>query len=106
MEEFFAAMFDRFSVVFSIAFGVLVLIVVVRVIIKAVKGERIHITPVGAMRDLPESVTGIHDDFDKETVEEDGGEPGDPADTNAAEEAAEDKVEEADEASEEKDGEQ
>lgn len=38
------------------------LIAAIRVIVAARKGKSIDVTPVGAMKDLPSSVTGIRKD--------------------------------------------
>ena len=35
-------------------------IALVRILIKTIRGEKIRVTPVGVIRDLPESVTGIN----------------------------------------------
>ena len=47
------------GLIFSVIFGVITALAVIRVIIKMKKREPINITPVGVFNDLPESVTGI-----------------------------------------------
>lgn len=51
---------DYTGVVFGIVFAIIGILVVVRVIIKTKRGEKVEITPVGVLNDLPESVTGMN----------------------------------------------
>ena len=51
---------DYAGVVFGVAFAVIGILVIIRVIVKTKRGEKIEITPVGVVNDLPESVTGVN----------------------------------------------
>ena len=61
--------FEISDVLLGIIIGVLLVlltaIAIIRTIIKAERGERIEVPPIGVTNDLPSSVTGInkHDDL-------------------------------------------
>lgn len=67
ISNFLATFSDNLMSVFAITFGVLSMIAFVRMVIKFCKGEKISSLPVGVMKDLPSSITGInkHDDNNK-----------------------------------------
>lgn len=46
--------------IIGILFFLLSLAAIIRIIVKAARGERIDVPPVGVMNDLPSSVTGIN----------------------------------------------
>ena len=51
--------------IIGILFFLLTVAAIIRIIVKAARGERIDVPHVGVMNDLPSSVTGInkHDDM-------------------------------------------
>ena len=49
---------DHMGVIFGGFMAVLTLVAIIRIIVKAKRGEKVEITPVGIMNDLPESITG------------------------------------------------
>ena len=67
MEKVFA-FFDVLPWLLGGLFIVLGLLAVIRVLIKANKGETVHIEPVGVFQDLPGTVTGLQNP--KETRDE------------------------------------
>lgn len=50
---------DNIGIIMGAAFGIIVVIAIIRTLRKASKGESISVSPVGVMNDLPGSVTGI-----------------------------------------------
>ena len=46
--------------IIGILFFLLSVAAIIRIVVKAVRGERIDVPPVGVMNDLPSSVTGIN----------------------------------------------
>lgn len=56
---------DIFGIIVGILLVLLTAIAIVRSFVRARRGERIDMPPVGVMNDLPSSVTGInkHDDL-------------------------------------------
>ena len=62
---------DYTGVVFGIMFAIIGILVVIRVIIKVKRGEKVEITPVGVLNDLPESVTGMTRHRDALEVDDD-----------------------------------
>lgn len=57
---------DNFDYVFIGAFAVIVLIAIIRSIKKVSRGERVDVSPVGIVNDLPSSVTGVSKHLDDE----------------------------------------
>jgi len=66
--EFIESLGDILSYLVSGAFILLGVIAAVRVAIKASRGERIDVPAVGAIKDLPGSVTGINKHLDSEAI--------------------------------------
>ncbi len=46
--------------IIGILFFLLSVAAIIRIVVKAARGERIDVPPVGVMNDLPSSVTGIN----------------------------------------------
>lgn len=57
--------------IIGLLFIILSVAAIIRIVVKAVRGERIDVPPVGVMNDLPSSVTGInkHDDMRERSAE-------------------------------------
>ena len=51
---------DILGIIIGVLLALLIAIAIIRTIIKAKRGERIEVPPVGVMNDLPSSVTGIN----------------------------------------------
>ena len=51
---------DIFGIIVGILLVLLTAIAIIRTIIKAERGERIEVPPIGVTNDLPSSVTGIN----------------------------------------------
>lgn len=51
---------DNSEIAYGVLFAVLIIAVIVRVIVKTHRGEKVEITPVGVVNDLPGSVTGMN----------------------------------------------
>ena len=62
---------DKLGLLMGAAFGIIVVIAVIRSLVKVSRGESISVPPVGVMNDLPSSVTGInkHDDMSERSNE-------------------------------------
>ena len=62
---------DKLVLLMGAAFGIIVVIAVIRSLVKVSRGESISVPPVGVMNDLPSSVTGInkHDDMSERSNE-------------------------------------
>ena len=62
---------DILGIIIGVLLALLIAIAIIRTIIKAKRGERIEVPPVGVMNDLPSSVTGInkHDDMHERASE-------------------------------------
>ena len=56
---------DVLGIIIGVLLVLLTAIAIIRTIIKAERGERIEVPPIGVTNDLPSSVTGInkHDDL-------------------------------------------
>ena len=56
---------DVLGIIIGVLLVLLTAIAIIRTIIKAERGERIEVPPIGVTNDLPRSVTGInkHDDL-------------------------------------------
>ena len=56
---------DVLGIIIGVLLVLLTAIAIIRTIIKAERGERIEVSPIGVTNDLPSSVTGInkHDDL-------------------------------------------
>ena len=56
---------DILGIIIGVLLVLLTAIAIIRTIIKAERGERIEVPPIGVTNDLPSSVTGInkHDDL-------------------------------------------
>ena len=56
---------DVLRIIIGVLLVLLTAIAIIRTIIKAERGERIEVPPIGVTNDLPSSVTGInkHDDL-------------------------------------------
>ena len=65
MEYFLDHIYDKFEIAFGALFAALILIAIIRSAVKAAKGQRVSVPPVGVMKDLPGSATGIsrHEDM-------------------------------------------
>ncbi|MBQ9076112.1 MAG: hypothetical protein IJY32_09160 [Mogibacterium sp.] len=57
--ELFLKVLDTIRII-GILFILLSAAAIIRIIVKAARGERIDVPPVGVMNDLPSSVTGIN----------------------------------------------
>ena len=57
--------------IMGLLFILLSVVTIIRIIVKAARGERIDVPPVGVMTDLPSSVTGInkHNDMSERIQE-------------------------------------
>lgn len=57
--------------IIGILFFLLTVAALIRIIVKAARGQRIEVPPVGVMNDLPSSVTGInkHNDIKERSKE-------------------------------------
>ena len=57
--------------IIGILFFLLSVAAIIRIVVKAVRGERIDVPPVGMMNDFPSSVTGInkHNDMSERNQE-------------------------------------
>lgn len=51
---------DRLGIIMAAVLAVIVVIAIIRTLLKASKGESISVPPVGALNDLPSSLTGIN----------------------------------------------
>ena len=62
---------DKLGIVMAAAIGIIVIIVLIRTLLKASRGESISVPPIGVMNDLPSSVTGInkHNDMTERSSE-------------------------------------
>lgn len=71
MVEILEAIADKIGMIMGIALAVIVVIAIIRLVLKASRGESISVPPVGVMNDLPSSVTGIskHNDMSERSVE-------------------------------------
>jgi hypothetical protein len=69
--EVLASISDNLGMLFMLLLALITIIAVVRTVIKLVKGKSISVPPVGAMNDLPSSITGInkHDDMAERLIE-------------------------------------
>ena len=69
--EVLASVSDKLGMLFMLLLALITIIAVVRTAIKLVKGKHISVPPVGAMNDLPSSITGInkHDDMSERLIE-------------------------------------
>ena len=56
---------DILGIIIGVLLALLTAIAIIRTVIKAKRGERIEMPPIGVTNDLPSSVTGInkHDDL-------------------------------------------
>lgn len=62
---------DVLGIIIGVLLVLLTAIAIIRTIIKAERGERIEVPPIGVMNDLPSSVTGINKSNDmSERVQE------------------------------------
>lgn len=61
---------DNSGIAYGVLFAVLIIAVIVRVIAKTHRGEKVEITPVGIVNDLPDSVTGMNKYSDALTAED------------------------------------
>ena len=61
---------DNTGIAFGVLFAALIVAVIVRVIAKTHRGEKVEITPVGIVNDLPDSVTGMNKYSDALTAED------------------------------------
>lgn len=55
---------DKVGIILGVAFAIIVVIAIIRTVIKASKGKPIYVPPVGAMKDLPSSITGVNKNGD------------------------------------------
>ena len=62
---------DKIGIIMGVILGIIVIIALIRMLLKASKGESISVPPIGVMNDLPSSVTGInkHDDMSERSSE-------------------------------------
>ena len=60
--EKLAVLYDGISGAIVIGLFLLACIAIIRVIYKKIRGESVHISPVGVNKDLPSSITGISKD--------------------------------------------
>ena len=62
---------DVLGIIIGVLLVLLTAIAIIRTIIKAERGERIEVPPIGVTNDLPSSVTGInkHDDMRERATE-------------------------------------
>jgi hypothetical protein len=69
--EVLASISDNLGMLFMLLLALITIIAVVRTAIKLMKGKSISVPPVGAMNDLPSSITGInkHDDMSERLIE-------------------------------------
>ena len=58
------------DIIVFIAMGLLCVAAVIRILVKMHRNEKIEITPVGIINDLPESITGVNKYNDAIQVEE------------------------------------
>ena len=65
---------DKIGIIIGAILGIIVVIALIRTLLKASKGESISVPPVGAMNDLPSSLTGInkHNDMSERSNERSG----------------------------------
>ena len=65
---------DKLGIIMGAAIGIIVVIAIIRTLLKASRGEPISVPPVGVMKDLPSSVTGInkHNDMTERSNERAG----------------------------------
>ena len=65
---------DKIGIIMGVILGIIVIIALIRMLLKASKGESISVPPIGAMNDLPSSVTGInkHNDMSERSDERTG----------------------------------
>lgn len=64
MKWFIDNIYDKLEIAIAVALAALLLIALIRIIIRIVKGEDVSITPVGISNDLPGSVTGMNKNYD------------------------------------------
>jgi hypothetical protein len=55
---------DVLGIIIGVLLVLLTAIAIIRTIIKAERGERIEVPPIGVTNDLPSSVTGINKHYD------------------------------------------
>ena len=62
---------DVLGIIIGVLLVLLTAIAIIRTIIKAERGERIEVPPIGVMNDLPSNVTGInkHNDLSERVQE-------------------------------------
>ena len=62
---------DVLGIIIGVLLALLTAIAIIRTIIKAERGERIEVPPIGVMNDLPSNVTGInkHNDLSERVQE-------------------------------------
>ncbi|MBQ6500012.1 MAG: hypothetical protein IJI87_01315 [Mogibacterium sp.] len=65
---------DMLGVIVGAAFGIIVIIALIRTLLKTTKGESISVPSIGVMNDLPGSVTGFnkHKDMSERSNERAG----------------------------------
>ena len=68
--EWLLKIFDTIGII-GLLFILLSAAAIIRIVVKAVRGERIDVPPVGMMNDFPSSVTGInkHNDMSERIQE-------------------------------------
>ena len=62
---------DKIGIIMGVILGIIVIIALIRMLLKASKGESISVPPIGVMNDLPSHVTGInkHNDLSERVQE-------------------------------------
>lgn len=60
MENMICLFADGISLILMIVFGLICLLALIRICIKFHRGEKISISPIGVMKDLPDSITGMN----------------------------------------------
>ena len=62
---------DKIGIIMGVILGIIVIIALIRMLLKASKGESISVPPIGVMSDLPSNVTGInkHNDLSERVQE-------------------------------------